>query len=265
MPPLPAHVLACPRSVDLILRALRGELPHGNLYDAWDALPDPNAYKPTEEIRIWLHTNWRNLMPVQSVESKAAPAPAELPCAQIPAIPAVQHAPVPSKDWMQPFLDEYVRNGGVIIQAAKAGPVNRDTVTEYLKHDPEFARAFLLADEERKGVIRATIKNRAIDGWDEPVFGRMDRVEGKFVITETVQVGTIRKTDNRLLMQLAASCCEESAPKADGTSVTIHNNASASANASATVKSGPAKLKNLQPRLNKQLERQARRDQTATN
>ena len=265
MPPLPAHVLACPGSVDLILRALRGELPQGNLYDAWDALPDPDGYKPTEEVRIWLHTNWRNLMPVQSADSKPAPAAAELACAQIPTVPTVQHAPALSEDWMQPFLEEYVKCGGVVIQAAKAGPVHRDTVYEYIKHDPEFARAFLLAEEERKGIIRSTITRRAIDGWDEPVFGRMDRVEGKFVITETVQVGTIRKTDNRLLMQLAASCCEEFAPKADGTSVTIHNNASASANASATVKSGPAKLKNLQARLNKQLERQARRDHPATN
>ena len=257
MLPLPAHILACPGSVELILHALRGELPQTNLYDAWDALPDPNGYKPTEEVRIWLHLNWREIMPAAPTGQEQAADSPELSCAQIPTVPtvlAIARAPLLSEPWMKPFLEEYVQNGGVVIQAAKAGPIHRDTVYQYLKHDPEFARAFQEAEEERKGLIRSTIKRRAIDGWEEPVFGRVGKDQDGIV-------GYIRKHDNRVLIRWAEACLEEFAKKGDGTTVNV--NASATANAEASANSGIVvsheKLLALQARTRRALEKQVER------
>ena len=253
-PLLPAFVLACPATVTLILRVLSGELPRG-YYEAWDALADPNGYKPSEEVRIWVHTHWKELVP-----------PVEAPAALVPSIPStltIAHAPVLTEEWMQPFLAEYVRNGGVIIQAAKVALVHRDTVQAYRKHDREFARAFELAKEERRGLIRSKIKEVSIDGWEEPVYGRMDRVvEGK-VITETVVVGSVRKFDNRGLLRSAEVELEEYAKGAQGAGTTVNVNANATASAAAQASSvaiSAEMIADLQARNRRQLERQAQRE-----
>ena len=263
LPPLPSFVLACQGSIALIIRALAGELPRNDYYDAWDALADPKGYKPSEPVRQWIHVKWQELMaPTVADEGQAVTTPGPA-CAPIPAIPAIlaaQRAPVLAEPWMQPFLDEFAKHG-IVVQAAKAGPVNLDTVLEYRKHDPEFARAYELAKDEFRGLIRSTIKGRGIDGWEEPVYGRMDRVvEGK-VICETVVVGYIRKHDNRVLMRLAEAWLDEFAKKGEGTNINISNTASASASADARVEvsASPELLDKLQQRSLKQMKKKLER------
>ena len=262
---LPTFILACSPSVDLIFRALRGELPQNNYYDAWTALGEPAAseYQPSEEVRIWVQTHWKKLMPAGAVTEETSDD-AGSSCAPVPSIPstlAIAPAPEPvlSETWMQPFLAEYAKRG-VIIQACKAGPVHRDTVQEYRKQDPEFARAFVLAKEAYRDRIRSTIRRRAIEGWKEPVYGRMDTVQDGKVITQTVIVGYIRKHDNRVLLRMAETELEEYATTAGGAKININNSATASASASAAAFVMPAAvLQSVQERNRQQLEEQTAR------
>ena len=165
---------------------------------------------------------------------------------------------------MQPFLDEYIANGGTIINAARVADIHRNTVGRYLNDDPEFARAFKEADEVRNDNIRATLKRIYIDGWEEPVFGRVDRVVDGKVLCETVIVGHVTRHDNKLLMRMAEANLEEYAKTAGGQSVTVNTSASAIATAAAAVavQSAPAKLKGLQARKNRQLTKAAARGKT---
>ena len=255
MPPLPDYVLACPATMSLILRAQAGELARVSYHEAWDGLgrEAAEAYHPSEQVEKWMRLNWPSLFP-------AAPDGAGV--ASVPVVesvaPVVFTPPILTEDWMQPFLDEYKVNGN-ITQASKAGPIHRKTVYEYLKHDPEFSRAFEEAEVEYKDTIRSTIKRRSIDGWEEPVFGRMDKVEGGKVICETVIVGYVRKHDNRLLIRMAESALEEYAKTKEGPNININNTASASA--AAAVLQAPEKLKSLQARKRRQLEKAAQRGQ----
>ena len=258
MPPLPAHVLACPGSVELILRALRGELPQGNLYDAWDAwdkLPGVIAFKSTEEARIWLHTNWREIM-----LKPAAAADADLPAIEqagskvIPTTPTITHAREVWEDWMPQFFTTFVATGGNITKAMQAAGKCRDTFYEHRDNNRLFYEAYLLAREEANDRLRSTLDDRGVVGWEEPVFGRVGKDQDGIV-------GTVKKYDSSVLRLLASVHLPEfrAAKEAAGTNISINNSASANAEATATAKSGPAKLKDLQARKRKQLEKAARR------
>lgn len=62
------------------------------------------------------------------------------------------------------------------------------------RYDPTFVEAVELVQEVIQDKVRNAILKRAIEGWDEPVYGNVNGV--------TQQVGTIRKYDSRLLQWL---------------------------------------------------------------
>lgn len=76
------------------------------------------------------------------------------------------------------------------------------------KKDPEFAAAIMEAKRLYTELIEGTIHCRAIDGWKEPVFGKIDKVykdeDGNLVKESTTGVvGHVTKYDNKLLLAMA--------------------------------------------------------------
>ncbi len=68
------------------------------------------------------------------------------------------------------FLTSYAEHANILLSAQKAG-IARQTVYAWLEHDEAFSCAFNQAKEDAKDVIRGEIYRRAIEGWDEPVWG----------------------------------------------------------------------------------------------
>jgi hypothetical protein len=67
------------------------------------------------------------------------------------------------------FLDAFAEHANVMLAAREAG-IHRSTVYVWLEQDEEFSLAYNQAKENAKDVIRAEIKRRAVDGWDEEVY-----------------------------------------------------------------------------------------------
>jgi len=63
--------------------------------------------------------------------------------------------------------------------------------------DPEFAAAVEEAKQQYRSLIMGTVHDRAIIGWEEPVFGSLGQGQG------TGEVGKIRRYDHKLLLALA--------------------------------------------------------------
>src|SRR6266567_3798864 len=80
-----------------------------------------------------------------------------------------QKAPT-TQDKQAAFLDAYAEHANILLSAQKAG-ISRKTVYTWLEHDETFSFAFNQAKEDAKDVIRGEIYRRAIEGWDEPVWG----------------------------------------------------------------------------------------------
>lgn len=76
---------------------------------------------------------------------------------------------------------------GLAGKCAHAVGVSTDTTRRHRKSDPVFAEAYEEALEIYRDRIRETVHNRAVEGWEEPVF-----YQGELV-------ATIRKFSDRLL------------------------------------------------------------------
>lgn len=100
------------------------------------------------------------------------------------------------KDWpvWAPAFLTALAELGVVTTAAKAADVGRRTVYHLRESDPSFAAAWDAAMEEAADVLETEARRRALEGWDEPVFGSGGTGVG------TVQVGTIRRFSDTLLI-----------------------------------------------------------------
>lgn len=94
------------------------------------------------------------------------------------------------------FLDAFSQCGS-IRKACEVSGISRRSIHRWRESDAEFKDAFDEAAEEFADRVREAIKERAMDGWDEPVFGK----DG--------QVGVRRKFSDSLLERLAESKCPE--------------------------------------------------------
>lgn len=94
------------------------------------------------------------------------------------------------------FLDSFAENANVMLSARAAG-IHRSTVYEWLEHDQDFSIAFNLAKENAKDVLRAEIKRRAVDGWEEEVYQLAQ------------YAGTVRKYSDTLLIFHAKALMSE--------------------------------------------------------
>ena len=73
------------------------------------------------------------------------------------------------KEAQRLFLETYAEHANVML-AAKAAGVHRTTVYKWLEHDEAFSLAYNQAKEDARDVVRAEIKRRGVDGWDENVY-----------------------------------------------------------------------------------------------
>jgi hypothetical protein len=133
---------------------------------------------------------------------------------------------------MKAFLDTFAVCGNIKLACEAAG-INRNTYYHWMDNSddetgigdnrPEyavvlgdgtsipFAAAVKVAAEEAADLLEAEVRRRAVDGWEEPVYGTLgtpEIVEGKngqereVVRTYTGQVGTVKKFSDNLLMFL---------------------------------------------------------------
>ncbi len=96
---------------------------------------------------------------------------------------------------------------GVITYACQAAEVGRTTQWEWRQASAEFRARFDEAMEEARDKIELEAHRRAVDGWEEPVFGLTQEVvecgDGKRkVVSITAEVGRVRKYSDRLLERL---------------------------------------------------------------
>ncbi len=66
------------------------------------------------------------------------------------------------------FLDSFTHHG-IVTHAARDAGIHRKTVYDWLEHDEDFSFAFNQAKEAAKDEIRAEIRRRGHDGFDEQV------------------------------------------------------------------------------------------------
>jgi hypothetical protein len=94
--------------------------------------------------------------------------------------------------WPERFLEEFAVRGNVLAACEAAG-IHRDTAYDLQGRDPEFAAAWKRAKADALDRLALVARERAVDGWDEPVFH------------QGVACGAIRKYDNGLLWKLMAA------------------------------------------------------------
>lgn len=81
---------------------------------------------------------------------------------------------------------------GNMFEACRAGKIARSFPDYYAQRSPSFARRMAAALENAKDRLETEARRRAVEGWDDPVFGRSK--DGKME-----QIGTIRKYSDKLL------------------------------------------------------------------
>lgn len=96
-----------------------------------------------------------------------------------------------SAEKKEQFL-ELLRRGCSASEAAGNCGVAPSTVYDHRREDPVFAKQWEIAYEIGGDVLEAEAVKRAVEGWDEPVFGKVQPgIDG--------QIGVIRKKSDRLL------------------------------------------------------------------
>ena len=101
--------------------------------------------------------------------------------------------PVRFTDELKKRFVDLLAQYGVYWKCAKAVGVSAYTVTLHKKDDEEFAEACELAMSVFRDSIEETIIDRAVHGWEEPVYSQR----------LGTQIGTIHRFDNKLLELLA--------------------------------------------------------------
>jgi hypothetical protein len=96
---------------------------------------------------------------------------------------------------------------GTILHAAATAEVSRSTVYLWLSDDAKFAAALNLARDDFADTIIREACRRAVEGYEEPVYGQVQELietdDGKMrTISRTGIVGSVRKFDSRLHVEL---------------------------------------------------------------
>lgn len=92
------------------------------------------------------------------------------------------------------FIEE-LRKRGNVSEAAAAASIGRRTAYELRERDPEFAAAWDEAVDAAVDAMEGEAWRRAVEGVDEPVFGRVAK-------DEDGQIGVIRKYSDSLMTTL---------------------------------------------------------------
>jgi hypothetical protein len=115
------------------------------------------------------------------------------------------------------FLAAFSVSGNVSAACRSAG-ISRNTAANWRKADPDFAAAYADAEIEAVEHLEAEARRRAVDGVDEPVFGK----DG--------EIGTRRRYSDTLLMFLLNGAAPEKYRRGD-TTVNIDNRTQVQADA----------------------------------
>lgn len=97
--------------------------------------------------------------------------------------------------WAKAALAVY-RVGGTVTSAAEKAGVTRRTIERLRESNASFREAWEEAREESADLLEAEARRRALEGWEEPVFGSGGPGRG------TEEVGVVRKYDTTLLIFL---------------------------------------------------------------
>lgn len=92
------------------------------------------------------------------------------------------------------FLNE-LRVRGNITDAAAAAGMSRTTFYEWRRSDPAFAEAWAEALDEAADTLERETWRRAVEGVEEPVFGRVGK-------DQDGEIGTIRRYSDSLMQLL---------------------------------------------------------------
>ena len=244
-PTLPPFVLADGPTLALLYRVqVVGDLPSESYDDAWDGLPEPEGYTPTEEVQDWLRANWETLIPPANGSPLVPVDPKDTPPRAL------------TRSWMPLFLEE-IAEGATASEAAKTAGILRRQAYRLQERDPEFAARWEAAKAQAADLVRAEVRRRAIEGWQEPIIGSIgDYKDGQLHDREGRPL-FIRKFDSTLLARMAGAYCAEFKREAPSTSVNVNASASSSASAVATVENTPEQLQRLQERKRRRMERAA--------
>ena len=96
--------------------------------------------------------------------------------------------------WKTRFISALEKTG-VVGLAARAAGVSRQTVYTHIKKDEDFAAEFDRAVEDSADRLEAEAVRRAVEGVEEPVFGKLEGANAG-----TGEVGTIRRYSDTLLI-----------------------------------------------------------------
>lgn len=99
-----------------------------------------------------------------------------------------------TRAWKKLFLSALAATGNVSA-SAEAASVSRSFVYERRGDDPAFAAAWDQALEAARPVLEEEAWRRAVEGVDEPVFGRVGK-------DQDGQIGTVKKYSDALLTTL---------------------------------------------------------------
>lgn len=94
--------------------------------------------------------------------------------------------------WREPFLAT-LRQTGNVSESARTAGVGRTFVYAERERDEAFAALWDDAVEDGMDTLEAEARRRGLEGWDEPVFGRVGK-------DEDGRVGTVRKYSDTLLI-----------------------------------------------------------------
>ena len=166
---------------------------------AWND-PPPSTKPPSRGLLIWARANddWAVVSPRSGPSTfppfapfarmRDAPVPDMIPL----SMERIQHALTDARK--QAFLEELAAHG-IVARAARAASPNAagycvSTFRDARNRDPEFLAAWDEAMEEARGAVECELHRRAVEGWEEPIYG------GKY--KERI-VGTTRRYSDRLL------------------------------------------------------------------
>lgn len=101
-----------------------------------------------------------------------------------------------ARTWEKGFLAVLAESGNVRA-ACDAAKVSRQVAYAYRADNEAFAAAWALALEEAADLLEQEARRRAYEGWDEPVYGKL---EGKFA--GEGRIGVVRKYSDSLMQFL---------------------------------------------------------------
>lgn len=95
-----------------------------------------------------------------------------------------------ARPWQKAFL-LILAESGIVTTACEAVDIDRATAYRRREADPDFAAAWDRALDDAADRLEAEVRRRAVEGWDEPVFGRVAK-------DQDGQIGLVRKYSDSL-------------------------------------------------------------------